>query len=212
MPNRSEPLSQPSRASLSGFVRVFRLGPGWFPVLWALGALLVGLASCRPQRVAERGPMFVPPTAPPSATPSPTPPFPVGPTASTPEPQVTACVNDLRFVRDETIPDNSVVSPGQVLDKGWRVKNSGTCAWGAGYTLRFVRGMPMGAESPQPLFPAKPGAEVVLRVRFVAPEEPGIYSSLWQAFDPQGQPFGEPVYILVQVVAPSPTPSPSAEP
>ncbi len=176
---------------------------------WVLAALLT---ACRPQRAADQGPAFVPPTAPPTLTPTAT--LPPSPEASAPARPLpnTPCVNDLRFVADETIPDGTQVAPGQVLDKAWRVKNAGTCPWGAGYTLRFVRGDPMGAESPQPLFPARPGAEVVLRVRFVAPEAPGMYSSLWQAFDPQGQPFGEPVYILIQVVEPTPAPSPSPAP
>ncbi len=177
-------------------------------VPWLL-MTLVALAGCRPQRMVPAGPTFVPPTQPPTPTPLPATPTPLPTPTFTPAPPATptACVNDLRFVADETLPDHSQVQPGQELDKAWRVLNAGTCPWGPGYTLRFLRGLPLGAESPQPLYPAKPGAEVVLRIRFIAPEEPGIYSSLWQAFDPQGQPFGEPIYILFEVVEPT-TPTP----
>lgn len=181
---------------------------------WLLGTLVllsgVGLLGCRPQLSVSRLPTFVPPTHPPTPTPFPSTPTPQATATPTPVPEFTPtpCINDLRFVADETLPDHSQVRPGQELDKAWRVRNTGTCPWGPGYTLRFLRGLPLGAESPQPLFPAKPGAEVVLRVRFIAPEEPGIYSSLWQAFDPQGQPFGEPIYILIEVVE-KPTSTPA---
>ena len=189
------------------------MGRNTAPRLVFLVLLVVLVAGCRPQRVAERGPAFVPPTLPPTPTPLPATPTPAWtPTPPPPPAQPTSCVNDLRFIADETIPDGTQVLPGVTLDKAWRVKNAGTCPWGAGYTLRFIRGLPLGAESPQPLAPAKPGAEVVLRITFLAPEEPGLYSSLWQAFDDREQPFGEPIYILFEVVPPTPTPTPTELP
>ncbi|HET9587684.1 MAG TPA: hypothetical protein VFO91_02750, partial [Anaerolineales bacterium] len=45
------------------------------------------------------------------------------------------CSNDLTFVQDLTIPDNSLVTYGAAIDKQWLVENSGTCDWNADYRL-----------------------------------------------------------------------------
>ncbi len=86
------------------------------------------------------------------------------------------------------------------MDKRWQVKNSGTCNWGDGYTLQMVDGESMSATSPQALVPARNGTEAVISVIFVAPDEPGRYVSRWQAVNPDGQPFGEILYIDIYVV------------
>jgi len=178
-------------------------------LLWALGWLglvALGLVGCRPQRSLNApAPLFVPPTQAPSPTWTPAP----SPTAAM---AAEHCQANLRFVADETIPDGSVVPPGAGLVKRWRVQNAGTCPWGPGYTLRHIAGPALGADETQPLFPAAPGAEAVLEVRFTAPNEEGTYQSVWQAFTPDGQPFGDPIYIIIQVAAPTETPSPTPPP
>jgi len=180
-------------------------------VYWLYAVLAVYLAACAgPQRpIPQTAAPFVPPTAAPT-TPAaaPTPTSPAG-TSTAPEP--TDCTNDLRFVADETIPDGTVVPPRATLIKAWRVRNAGTCPWGPGYTLRFVAGERMDADEEQVLFPAPPGHEVLIKVHFRAPQEPGVYQSTWQAFDPQGQPFGDPVFLIIEVASPTPSPSPSPE-
>ena len=49
------------------------------------------------------------------------------------------------------------------------------------------------------LYPAKSGAQVTLQIAFTAPFEQGVYESAWQAFDPNGLPFGDAVYIRILV-------------
>lgn len=111
-----------------------------------------------------------------------------------------ACTSDLKFLDDLTIPDGSPVNPGEQIDKQWLVRNSGTCDWGADYRLRLVGGFsPLGAEIVQALFPARAGAEVTIQVFFTAPPTSGVYRSAWQAYDPQGNPFGETIYIEITV-------------
>ncbi len=172
--------------------------------------LMLALAACRgPQRpVTQTAPPFVPPTAAPTATAAP----PAATTHAVTTPQPTACVPGLAFVADETIPDGTQVPPGATLLKAWRVRNVGTCPWGPGYTLRFVSGAPLDATPEQPLFPAAPGEEARVEVRFHAPPEPGVYQSVWQAFTPQGAAFGDPIFIIVEVVTATPTPSPGPSP
>ena len=57
----------------------------------------------------------------------------------------------------------------------------------------------MGAATEQALFPARAGSQATIQIIFTAPGEPGIYSTAWQAFDPNGEPFGDPVFMEVNV-------------
>ncbi|MFQ5616763.1 MAG: NBR1-Ig-like domain-containing protein, partial [Anaerolineales bacterium] len=96
-------------------------------------------------------------------------------------------------------PEGTVVFSGSELDKRWLVENSGTCNWGRGYTLRLINEPNMGAPAIQSLFPARAGTETTIRIIYTAPEESGIYRSAWQAYDPQEQPFGDPIFIEIVV-------------
>jgi hypothetical protein len=109
------------------------------------------------------------------------------------------CVPNLAFLEDLTVPDGSQATPGSTLDKRWRVENNGTCNWDENYRLKLIAGPEMGAEPEQALYPARSGAQAVLRIIFTAPEEPGPYRSAWQAYDPGGEPFGDPFFIEVIV-------------
>lgn len=116
------------------------------------------------------------------------------------------CTPNLTFLRDLSIPDGTHVSPGELLDKRWLVENSGSCNWDVNYRLRWVSGEQMGAPTEQALYPARSGTQATIRILFTAPVESGTYRSAWQAYDPQGQPFGDPFFI--EVIVESPTPSP----
>ena len=123
------------------------------------------------------------------------------------------CVNDAVFLSDLTIPDGTVVQAGQVLDKRWSVRNSGTCDWGAGYRLVPVSPNPLAGETPLALYPAKAGADAVWQVFVHAPSQPGEIIGRWQAQTPDGTTFGQQVFIKIQVAditatPPASTPSP----
>ena len=111
-----------------------------------------------------------------------------------------SCVNGLVFIEDVTIEDGTVVSPSERLDKRWKLKNAGSCNWDDQYEVRLIAGPLMGVPSPQALFPALSDTEVEIRMVFTAPDEPGAYRSAWQAFDPKGNPFGDPFFIDIVVV------------
>jgi hypothetical protein len=172
------------------------------------------LAACAPTSQVD---VFVPPTAPASPTAAatvislwtstPTPPLDLQATpTSTPdsapevesEPTPTAepCTNNLTFLDDLTVPDGSLVEPGQKIDKQWLVQNSGTCDWNARYRLKLVSGYPpLGAELSQQLFPARAGSEVTIQIFFLAPPASDLYRSAWIAYGPDDQPFGEMIFI-----------------
>ena len=109
------------------------------------------------------------------------------------------CVSNLTFLEDITIPDTSFVPFGSPIDKQWLVENSGTCNWTSEYRLRHTGGAVLGALEEVALFPARSGTQVTLQITFTAPFDEGLYESAWQAFDPNGLAFGDPVYIRILV-------------
>ncbi|MGB9672697.1 MAG: NBR1-Ig-like domain-containing protein [Anaerolineales bacterium] len=111
-----------------------------------------------------------------------------------------ACTNSLRFVADITVPDGSKVKPGEVIDKVWEVENDGSCNWDERYRLKWIGGSELGGQPEQALYPARSGTHAQIRVHLIAPQAPATYHSAWQAYDPQGQPFGDPIYIEFIVV------------
>lgn len=102
----------------------------------------------------------------------------------------------------DAIPDGAQFQPGQAFTQSWRLRNTGTSTWAAGYQLRWVDDQPLGspASVPTPLCP--PGAEGTVSVPFVAPTTPGAYRSVWQLYNAQGQPFGDRIWTLIAVSSP----------
>lgn len=180
-------------------------------------AFTILLSACGGQDARSTPEYFIPPTTVPR-TEAPTP---ETTTTVTPEAEVSnLCQNDLRFVDDITIPDDTVVAPGEVIEKVWLVQNSGSCNWEADYTLRNTNGPPMGATTIQALYPARSGGEVKITITFIAPTDEGRHVSRWQAHDPEGVPFGQEIFIMIMVdpqlgptlePSPTPTPEPTAE-
>ncbi|RJP55478.1 MAG: hypothetical protein C4583_00520 [Anaerolineaceae bacterium] len=109
------------------------------------------------------------------------------------------CTDNLSWLADVSFADDTTVQPGQSIDKQWLVQNSGTCDWDARYTLRNINGETLGASAEIPLFPARAGAQVTLRIVFVAPSAAGTVRSEWQAAGPDGTLFGDTVYIQIVV-------------
>jgi hypothetical protein len=122
-------------------------------------------------------------------------------------PRTQFCEDDARFLEDITIPDGTIVVPGAELDKRWSVQNSGTCDWGPGYRLVRVVDDPFEGPDSLALYPARSGMAAVWQVVLKAPLVPGDYLSRWQAQDPNGQFFGDEVFLLILVEAPTPTPT-----
>src|SRR5512145_1627986 len=158
--------------------------------------LILFLSACNGQSTDVYIPATRIPTQPPTVTNQASA---LPPTHPPPTP-TTACANSLTFLTDLTIPDGSEVRQGSKYDKRWQVKNSGDCNWDASYRLKRVTGSAMGAAEELAIYPARGGSEATIRVIFTAPEEAGDYSSAWQAYAPDGQAFGDPVYIAVVVV------------
>jgi hypothetical protein len=109
------------------------------------------------------------------------------------------CTNELRFLQDLTVPDGASVKSGAAIDKRWQVENAGSCNWDDSYRLRLIAGPEMGVSKEQALYPARAGSQALVRIIFTAPDTPGVYRSAWQAYDPQGEAFGDAIYIQIVV-------------
>ena len=105
--------------------------------------------------------------------------------------QVSTVCERVVFLEDVTIPDNTVVAPGQTFRKTWRIQNAGSCAWSGGYQLVYVSGDKMGVNYAANL-PAvvAPGETVEVSVDLTAPTALGVYQSNWKLRSPNGSVFG----------------------
>ncbi len=100
---------------------------------------------------------------------------------------------------DVNVPDNTEMQLGQTFVKTWRVKNNGSCTWGAGYKLTFSYGDQMSGKAQAFTGVVGPGQEVELSVDFKAPTKAGTYLSAWQMVNANGKPFPKPIYVKIIV-------------
>lgn len=127
-----------------------------------------------------------------------------------------SCTYRAAYVADITVPDHSILAPGTSFNKVWRVRNTGTCAWGPSYALDTVvnvGGTLLGAPPSVPIpTVVLPGGTVDISVPMVAPSLAGRYLSEWKLrVDGSGQLVGVgwagsvPLYTDFQVAG-SPSP------
>jgi len=109
-----------------------------------------------------------------------------------------AKVPNCAFVRDVTIPDGQVISPGKQFKKTWLVK-TGVTDWPAGCTLTHVCGDKMCAPHRVVLGPQKPHSLVQVSVDFTAPSRAGKITSKWRVAGPNGKLFGHTLWASIVV-------------
>lgn len=134
--------------------------------------------SATPQTAPQTTPESTSETAPPA---SPTPAAPAGPKE---------CQDVAAFYADLTIPDGTLMRPGETFTKTWRVRNNGTCAWENGYVLVFAGGEIMGGPFRQDLERTAPGEIRDISIDLTAPAYGGQYLGNWWFEDGQGRVFG----------------------
>lgn len=117
-------------------------------------------------------------------------------------PQRSDCQNNALFVEDLSVPDGTQVAGGEQIQKRWTVSNAGSCDWTAEYLLVRTDDSLIGGPGELALFPARAGEQAVWEVTIVAPFEQGEYRASWQAQGPDGTLFGDPVFVLIEVVGP----------
>ena len=100
------------------------------------------------------------------------------------------CTNRARFVSDITIPDGTVVHPGQWITKTWELENYGTCSWNKNYKVVWSD---ENYNNSQKLFDIgvdlQPGERGEISVTFPVQGEGATHISFVLA-DTNGQTFG----------------------
>ncbi|MGE5248658.1 MAG: NBR1-Ig-like domain-containing protein [Bacteroidota bacterium] len=120
--------------------------------------------------------------------------------AVSPTGAVAATCNGLIYMADVTVPDNTVMTPGQAFTKTWRVQNSGTCAWAAGYKFSLIGGDAMGAQALTLSQPVEAGATYEISVPMTAPASgTGTISGTWRMADASGVFFGDALTVIISL-------------
>jgi hypothetical protein len=132
---------------------------------------------------------------------------------STPEPTVdiAGCTLGATFQADITIPDNTPLEAEQPFIKTWRVRNTGTCAWGPGYRLTFIDGEQMGGPTSMSVPYTPPGESAEISVELVVPPEEGTHRGIWQVCVNESECFGDRLSVVISSHLP-PTPEPTSTP
>lgn len=123
---------------------------------------------------------------------------------ATPNPSALASgCNNLGWLRDESVPDGTVLKPGETFTKTWKVANTGTCDWVYLYRLAFVSGDSMGGDPAKLGKVIPPGKWTQISIQLRAPEEPGTYTGSWRLSDGAGHAFGSTLGVSIVVKNPT---------
>ncbi len=134
-------------------------------------------------------------------------------TPATAGPSPTAECLGLHFVRDVSIPDNTVMTPASVFTKSWLVENSGTCPWQAGFQVVLIGGIAMGGSPFQLAQDVGPGGRIQVSIKMVAPtNQTGIVQGTWKMADSTGKTFGDYMSVVIVVGTGTGQPLPTARP
>jgi len=131
----------------------------------------------------------------------------------TPEPTLEPCVDAMQFIEDLSYDDEDLsnfpdLDPGEAFQKGWRIKNTGTCTWTSAYFIKYVNGNNSAAQMQgQPTAiqgEVEPGQTYDMYVNLVAPEVSGRYVGYWQMFNDENRAFGQTIWVAIEVIGPEP--------
>ncbi|MGB7540137.1 MAG: NBR1-Ig-like domain-containing protein [Anaerolineales bacterium] len=107
--------------------------------------------------------------------------------------------DDSAYVSDVTIPDGTVLQPGEGFVKTWSLRNTGTCSWTTAYALDFANGTRMDGVITYIHQAVEPGGAIEISVGLAAPATPGTYTGNWRLKNADGTFFGELVYVQIKV-------------
>ena len=113
-----------------------------------------------------------------------------------------AC-NNSEYIADLTIPDGTILSPGQDFKKTWQFRNTGTCTWDEGYSLVFIGGDqaidPVNYDITVRADFIAPGADAEFDIPLTAPLTAGTYQGTWRMRSDSGVYFGTPLTVVFEV-------------
>jgi ABC-type amino acid transport substrate-binding protein len=160
------------------------------------------------------------------AEPLPTPAPTLAPAAPTPTYVPTpvppaGCIDSMAYIMDLTYDDGNGtfypdIAPSTSFQKGWRIKNTGSCTWDSRYYLAFTGGTQMGGQPTAIQSTVSPGATYDIYVNLMSPSSPGQYYGEWTLFNNLNYGFGEKLFVQIEVPgatsAPPTTVPPTATP
>jgi hypothetical protein len=92
---------------------------------------------------------------------------------------------------DLTIPDGTMLRPGEIFSKTWRLINDGACPWLADYSVIWFSGVSTAVNNNQLLGKeVLPGEYIDITVDMLAPQKPGLYQSNWKLRSSDGEIYG----------------------
>jgi hypothetical protein len=146
---------------------------------------------------ATETPAVAPMAGTPGSVPSLTPLVPAVPANTGP-----TCLNS-KFVADVSIPDGTVMKPGEKFTKIWRIQNTGTCPWDQGFG--FVRWAGPDLNASNIYFsnndkPIEAGGIIDFYLEMRAPYEAGDYVAHWVMISDSGKTFGGDFTVVIKVV------------
>jgi hypothetical protein len=105
------------------------------------------------------------------------------------------------LVTDVTIPDGTVMTPGQTFTKTWRVQNTGTCNWDAGFKFVFAVGDSMSGKPFVLTTSVAPAQTLDISIAMIAPTKTGEVTGHWRLSTAANVLFGADVYVKIVVTA-----------
>jgi hypothetical protein len=104
--------------------------------------------------------------------------------------------NNSSFEGDITIPDGSILKPGQDFQKVWAIRNTGTCTWDEGYVLVFIAGdkaidpinYAFGKNNDNDFVSS--GEGINIGIKLTAPLKEDDYEGHWRMRNDKGYYFG----------------------
>lgn len=91
----------------------------------------------------------------------------------------TSCTDSAVLLEDVTVPDNTLMTPGEKFTKTWRFMNTGKCNW-SGYTIAFFAGDRMASPESAPIPQTDAGKTVDVSVELTAPSADGAYTGFYE--------------------------------
>ena len=129
----------------------------------------------------------------------------VAPPAAATAPLGDACNNSI-YIADLTIPDGTVLRPGEDFRKVWQFRNTGSCTWDEGYGLIFIGGDqaidPVNYEITASRDFIGPGEDAEFDIPLTAPLTEGTYQGTWRMRNDQGVFFGTLLTVVFEVKKP----------
>ncbi len=103
---------------------------------------------------------------------------------------------------DLSYPDGTAVSPGETINKGWRMSNCGDTTWSAGGGFRAVRTSGSYGPTSFSIPTVAPGASGDLYASITVPTSSGTHRATYQLEGPRGT-FGDPFWVEITVSSPT---------